>query len=113
MIPDKGFPNWFEEPSEQEPLSGTGPRPNGQDDTSQKQKKGKAKEWLDPPEPQSVSGALEAVKPFDPQLLPESFRDFTDDASERMQVPPDAIAIPLVVGASSAVGRRTASNPKN
>ena len=53
------------------------------------------------------------VKPFDCQkLLPEAFQSYVEDAAHRTQVPPDLIAIPLVVSFSNILGRAYRINPK-
>jgi 5S rRNA maturation endonuclease (ribonuclease M5) len=66
-------------------------------------------EW---PEPQPLDASLPPVIPFSFALLPEVFRDFVEDSSERMQVPPDFIAAPLVAALSGAAGRRVQIQPK-
>jgi putative DNA primase/helicase len=45
-------------------------------------------------------------------LLPEAFRPWIEDAAERLQCPPEFIAVPAMVAAGSAVGRRCAIRPK-
>ena len=45
------------------------------------------------------------VKPFDCDiLLPKALRSYVEDAAERAQVPPDLIAVPLVVSFSIILG---------
>lgn len=55
---------------------------------------------------------LPPVKPFDLELLPESFRPFVQDVSERMQVPPDYPAIVAVLCLAGVVNRRAVIQPK-
>ncbi len=56
--------------------------------------------------------ALTAVPDFDYELLPEVLRARVRDISERMQCPPDYVAIGMIVGLSSLVGRRVGVAPK-
>jgi putative DNA primase/helicase len=69
----------------------------------------KSDEW---PEPHPLSGSLPPVESLTDNLLPVGFREFVSDASERMQVPPELIAIPLVVAFAGVIGRRARIQPK-
>jgi hypothetical protein len=59
-----------------------------------------------------VTEAANAVPPFPVGLLPPPFDAFVDDVAERMQVPADFVAIPLLVSAASALGREVLLAPK-
>lgn len=78
----------------------------------------KAFEWLSITtdeawgEPLPLSGSLPPVERLDDRLLPEVFRDFVGDISDRMQVLREFVAIPLLVALSAAVGRRARMQPK-
>jgi putative DNA primase/helicase len=50
--------------------------------------------------------------PFDPKLLPESFRPAAQDISERMQVPLDFPGISLILTLAGTVNRRAKIQPK-
>lgn len=52
------------------------------------------------------------VKPFDYELLPEAFRDWVSDISNRMQCPPDFPAVASIVSASSLIGAKAVIRPK-
>lgn len=53
------------------------------------------------------------VKPFDCDiLLPKALRSYVEDAAERAQVPPDLIAVPLVVSFSIILGKVYKIKPK-
>lgn len=52
------------------------------------------------------------VKPFNYDLLPESFRSWVHDISNRMQCPPDFPAVASIVSASSVIGARAVIRPK-
>lgn len=62
--------------------------------------------------PEPLPDALTAVPDFDYELLPEILRARVKDISERMQCPPDYVAVGLIVGLSSLVGRRVGVAPK-
>lgn len=52
------------------------------------------------------------VQPFPLDALPDAFRPWVADVSERMQCPPDFVAVPLLVAAASLVARRVAIQPQ-
>jgi putative DNA primase/helicase len=66
-------------------------------------------EW---PDPEPLQGELPPVQAFDPELLPESLREFAEDVAERMQVPLDFVAAMLVLCLAGAVNRRASIQPK-
>ncbi|TCJ38823.1 YfjI family protein [Parafrankia sp. BMG5.11] len=63
-------------------------------------------------EPRELPGGLHPVEQFSCELLPAHLRDWVDDISERMQTPPEYVAIPAMVGAATVVGRKLAIRPK-
>ena len=65
------------------------------------------------PEPKPIDTSLPAVASFDIKFLPNCFRSLAVDVSERMSVPLDFTAIPLIVGLAGAVGRRAFVHPKH
>lgn len=56
--------------------------------------------------PRPLPNELLPVAPFPLDALPEAFRAYVTDVAERMQCPPDFVAVPLVVAAASLVARR-------
>jgi hypothetical protein len=66
-------------------------------------------EW---PTPETIQSRLLPVPPFRPQLLPPILRRYVDDVSDRMQCPPDFIAIALIVLLGSLIGSRCSIRPK-
>lgn len=48
---------------------------------------------------------LPAVDPFPLQALPESLRPWVEDVAERMQCPPDFVAVPMLVAVASLAAR--------
>jgi len=55
---------------------------------------------------------LSPVAPFDMNLLPKSLRSWISDVAERMQSPPDFIAVTAIVCLSSLIGRKRSIQPK-
>lgn len=63
------------------------------------------------PEPRPLPG-LATVQPFSLDLLPDSFRGWVADISDRMQCPADFPAVGAMVAAASIVGRKIGIRPK-
>jgi Protein of unknown function (DUF3987) len=64
------------------------------------------------PKPTPLPDGLPPVAAFDYELLPTLCRDFVADIAERMQCPPDFVAVAVMVSLSSLVGRRCCIAPK-
>lgn len=64
------------------------------------------------PVPDPLPDTAHAVEPFAPELLPEAFRAFVMDVSDRMQCPPDFPAVAMMVALGSLVGRQCGIRPK-
>ena len=64
------------------------------------------------PDPMPLPEALPPVAPFDPELLPEALRGWVMDIAERMQCPPDFMAVGAVTALSSMIGARAVVAPK-
>ena len=62
--------------------------------------------------PQPLPDALPPVAPFDPELLPQALRGWIADIAERMQCPPDFLAVGAIVALSSLIGARAVVAPK-
>jgi len=62
--------------------------------------------------PLPLPPALLPVQAFPLDAVPGAFGDWIGDAAERMQCPPDYIALPLVVAAGSLVARHGGVRPK-
>ncbi len=64
------------------------------------------------PAPQALPDELAPVEAFPFDALPDAFRPWVADVSERMHCPPDFVAVPMLVGAASLVARRVAIRPQ-
>lgn len=65
-----------------------------------------------PQAPQPLPPELLPVDPFPMAALPDAFRPWVQDVAERMQCPPDFVAVPLIVAAASLVARRVGIRPQ-
>ncbi len=63
-------------------------------------------------EPAELLDALPAVEPLPMEALPPSLGAFVADVADRMQCPPDFVAVPLIVALGSVLGRQIAIAPK-
>ncbi len=66
-------------------------------------------EW---PEPKPLPNGLAPVKPFDMAFLPESVARWVADIAERMQCPPDFVAVPALVALGATLGRKIGVRPQ-
>lgn len=62
--------------------------------------------------PMPLPQELPPVEPFDEQLLPIGLRHWAIDAAERMQCPPDFLAVGVLTSISSLIARRHVVQPK-
>jgi hypothetical protein len=62
--------------------------------------------------PEELPEDLPPVPDFDYRMLPDAFQGWVKDVAERMQVPPDFVAAPLMVALASVVGRKVGIRPK-
>jgi hypothetical protein len=64
------------------------------------------------PQPAPMPTGLAPVKAFDLDFLPTSVAPWVADISERMQCPPDFVAIPAIVALGSVLGRKIGVRPQ-
>jgi hypothetical protein len=69
----------------------------------------KTADW---PDPKPLPPRLPEVAAFNASMLPENFRDWVVDVSERMQCPPDYVAVSAIVAAGALIGRKLAIRPQ-
>jgi hypothetical protein len=60
------------------------------------------------PDPTPLPAVLLPVMPFDYDLLPEKLRPWARDVCERMQCPPDFVAVGIMAALGSVIGRKCA-----
>lgn len=70
---------------------------------------GGTQEW---PQPKPLPNGLAPVAAFDIALLPETIAPWVADIAERMQCPPDFVAIPAMVALGAVIGRKTGIRPQ-
>ncbi|MBV8501880.1 MAG: DUF3987 domain-containing protein [Paucibacter sp.] len=63
--------------------------------------------------PQPLPAELMPVDPLPMAALPDAFRPWVQDVAERMQCPPDFVAVPMIVAAASLVARRVGIRPQS
>lgn len=62
--------------------------------------------------PLPLPSELLPVEPFPIDVLPDSLRPWVFDVAERMQCPPDFVAMPMLTGLSSVVARKVCIRPQ-
>lgn len=65
-----------------------------------------------PAAPRPLPDALLPVEPLPMKALPEAFRAWVADVAQRMNCPPDFVAVPLIVAAASLVARQVGIRPQ-
>jgi putative DNA primase/helicase len=64
------------------------------------------------PAPDPIEDGLPPVPAFDYTMLPLKVRAYVQDTAERMQCPPDYVAVSMMVALGSVIGRRVGVRPK-
>lgn len=64
------------------------------------------------PDPLPLPDGLPPVAPFDFALLPEALKPWATDIVERMQCPPDFVAVPLMCALGAVIGRKVGIRPQ-
>jgi putative DNA primase/helicase len=64
------------------------------------------------PNPKPLPDGLLPVASFDTAFLPESIAPWVADIADRMQCPPDFVAVPAMVALGSVLGRKVAIRPQ-
>jgi putative DNA primase/helicase len=63
------------------------------------------------PTPEALPDDLLPVPEFDYDLLPEGFRDYVRDKADKLQVPPEFVAVCLLAAAGNVIGRQCGIRP--
>jgi hypothetical protein len=63
--------------------------------------------------PRPLPDGLAPVMAFDLRLLPTSIAPWVDDIAERMQCPPDFVAVPAMVALGAVLGRKVGIRPRS
>jgi hypothetical protein len=66
-------------------------------------------EWS---EPKALPSKLAKVAEFDTEFLPPSIAPWVNDISERLQCPPDYVAVTALTAIGSLIGRRVGIKPQ-
>src|SRR5262249_47063745 len=66
-------------------------------------------EW---PEPKPLPNGLAPVEPFSSEFLPHAFAPWNDDIANRLQCPPDYVAVAAITALGSVIGRRIGIKPQ-
>jgi hypothetical protein len=64
------------------------------------------------PEPQPVPQGRPPVPPFSLALLPAALAPWVADIADRVQCPPDFVAVGVMLAAAAVIGRQLAIRPK-
>jgi hypothetical protein len=64
------------------------------------------------PEPKDIPRGLSSVDDFDLGFLPHALQPWVGDVSERLQCPPDYVAVAAIVALGSVIGRRIGIKPQ-
>jgi hypothetical protein len=64
------------------------------------------------PDPEPLPSGLAAVPAFAINMLPEPFRDWIEDISDRMQCPADMVAATAMTAAGAVIGRKVGVRPE-
>lgn len=66
----------------------------------------------EPEAPRPLPDGLAPVAPFDMALLPESLRSWVEDIADRVQCPPDYLAVTVMGALGSVIGRKIGIRPQ-
>jgi len=64
------------------------------------------------PEPKPLPSGLAPVQPFDIDFMPTALAPWIDDITQRLQCPPDYVAVAAVTALGSVIGRRVGIKPQ-
>src|SRR5262249_39910821 len=64
------------------------------------------------PEPKPLPAGLAPVEPFSSEFMPEALAPWVDDIANRLQCPPDYVAVAAITALGSVIGRRIGIKPQ-
>jgi 5S rRNA maturation endonuclease (ribonuclease M5) len=64
------------------------------------------------PEPKRLPDGLLPVEPFESEFMPASFAPWVDDIANRLQCPPDYVAVTAMTALGAVIGRRIGISPQ-
>jgi uncharacterized protein DUF3987 len=64
------------------------------------------------PEPKPLPSGLARVEPFNSEFLPDALAPWVDDIANRLQCPPDYVAVAALTSLGSLIGRRIGIKPQ-
>src|SRR5262245_26160228 len=67
------------------------------------------KQW---PQPQPLPAGLAPVEPFSSEFLPDAVAPWADDIANRLQCPPDYVAVTALTALGAVIGRRVGIKPQ-
>jgi uncharacterized protein DUF3987 len=67
------------------------------------------REW---PEPKPLPSGLAPVEPFSADFLPDALAPWVNDIANRLQCPPDYVAVAALTSLGSVIGRRIGIKPQ-
>jgi putative DNA primase/helicase len=68
-----------------------------------------ATDW---PGPKPLPGGLAPVEPFNSEFLPDALAPWVDDIANRLQCPPDYVAVAAITSLGAVIGRRIGIKPQ-
>ncbi len=95
-----------------DPGKAGGHRHGPNEHSNTKKTEDKSRTGADWPDPCPLPQSLLAVEPFKLDLMPEKCRPWVADITERMQCPPDFVAVSVITGLGSLVGRKVVIRPQ-
>ena len=89
-------------------------RGNGKGDRAEASADGTAGDSASPDwsEPEPLPDGLPPVAAFDPAMLPETLKPWAADICERVQCAPDFVAVAIMAGLGSIIGRKLGIRPQ-